>query len=218
MPHEPPLREEVRRQLHRAAEPGPYHGGAYAPVQAAEPLGLVDLRHAVGRVPVLVLGADGQERAVALQPRLDEEEGAARGGADDARGGAAEHVDAEVLLGAVAQQQGGEAVAHGLVEAEAAAVEEDLVDVRAPDAAVDALEALVPHDDADAVEGAPVVVRLVAFGLELALELHSISQRGFRVSPSGFLSRPRNMTIPSDSRLCRRMTFRYVENRSVGVS
>lgn len=128
-----------------------------------------------------MLGADGQEGAVALQSSLDEEEGAAGGGADDAAGGAAEHVDAEVLLLAVAQEQGGQAVAHGLVEAEAAAVEQDLVDVGAADAAVYAPEPLVPHDDADAVEGPAVVVRLVALGLQLALQLHSDLDRLERV-------------------------------------
>ena len=170
---EPPLGEKIGGQLHAAAEAGADHGSAHAAVQAAEALGAVDLAHAVEGVAVVVLGADGAEGAEALQARLDEEEGRAGGGADDARRGAAEHVDAEVLALRVAQQQRGQAGAHGLVEAQAAAVEQDLVDVGAADAAVEAAHALVAHNDGYAVEGAAVVVRLVALGLQLALQLHA---------------------------------------------
>ncbi len=148
---QPPLRKEVRRQLHRAAEPRSDHRRAHAPIQAPEPFSPIDLREPIEGVAVLVLGAYRQERRKALEPGLHEEKGATRGGADDAGGGAAEHVDTQVLLGAVAQEQGGEPVAHGLVEAEAAPVQQHLVDVGAPDAAVDAAQPLVPHDYADAV-------------------------------------------------------------------
>lgn len=174
VPHESPLGEEVCGQLDGAAEAGADHGGADAAVEAREALGAVDGGEAVHGVLVVVLGADGQEGREALQAGLDEEEGAAHGGADDAGAGAAEHVDAQVLRLAVLEDEGGEAVAHGLVEAEAAAVEEDLVDVGAADAAVDALEALVLDDDAHALERSAVLVRLVALVLELALELHAV--------------------------------------------
>lgn len=65
-------------------------------------------------------------------------------------------------------------MAHGLVEAKTAAVEEDLVDVGGADATVDATDTLVAHNDAHAVNRAAVVVRLVALVLELALQLHAI--------------------------------------------
>lgn len=167
------LGEKVGGQLDGAAEAGADHGGADAAVQAAHALGLEDLAEAVPGVAVAVLGADGQKGREALQAGLDEEEGRAGGGAHDARGGAAEHVDAQALGLAVLEDERGEGLAHGLVEAEAAAVEQDLVDVGAADAAVDAAQALVAHDDGDAVEGTAVVVRLVALGLELALQLHA---------------------------------------------
>lgn len=120
-----------------------------------------------------MLRPDGRKGRVALQACLDEEEGRAHGGADDARGGAAEHVDAHALHLGVAEDEVREGPTHGLVEAEAAAVEEDLVEVGRAEAAVNAAEALVADDDGDAVDGAPVVVRLVALALEFALELHS---------------------------------------------
>ncbi len=72
--HEAALGEEVGGQLHGAAEAGADHGGADAAVQAARALGGVDLAQAVPGVAVVVLGADGQEGRVALQPRLDQEE------------------------------------------------------------------------------------------------------------------------------------------------
>lgn len=170
-----PLGEEVRGELDGASEAGPDHGGAHAPVQPpGDALGLVDLPHAVEGVAVLVLRADGEQRREALEARLDEEEGAARGRADDAGAGAAEHVDAQALLAAVLVDQGGQAVPHGLVEAQAAAVEQDLVDVGAAETPVDAAQSLVLYDDLDAVEGALVMPNLVAFRLELTLELHSV--------------------------------------------
>ncbi len=173
MVHQPALREEVGRQLHRAPEARPDHGGAHAAVQAAHPLAPVDLAEPVPGVPVPVLCADGQERRVALQARLDEEKGAAGGGAHDARPGAAEHVDAQALRLAVLEDERRQPVAHGLVEAQTAAVQQHLVDVGAADAAVDATYPLVPDDDRHAVQGPAVVVRLVALGLELALQLHA---------------------------------------------
>lgn len=171
---EPALGEEVGGELDGAPEAGADHGGADAAVEAADALGAVDLRGAVEGVAVAVLGADGQEGGVALEAGLDEEERAAGGGADDARRRAAEHVDGQVLLGAVLQQQRREPLAHRLVEPQPAPVQQDLVYVRAPQAPVDAPQPLVPYDDADAVERAPVVVWLVTFRLELALELHPI--------------------------------------------
>lgn len=188
VPNQTPLGEKVRRQLHRAPKACPDHGGADAAIQPAQALGAEDGVEPVPCAAVLVLRAHGPERREALQARLDEEEGAAGTRADDARGGAAEHVDAQVLGGAVPEEQGGEAVAHGLVEAQAAAVEEDLVDVGGAEAAVDGADALVPHDDADAVEGPAVVVRLMALVLEFALQLHAdrgVSLRGRRWDRQG---------------------------------
>lgn len=171
--HQPPLRKKVRRQLHRAPEAGANHGRAHTPVQPTHALAPVDLRQAVPRVAVVVLGADGPEGGIALQARLGQEKGAAGGGADDARPRAAKHVDAQALRLVVVKERARQRAAHGLVEAQPAAVEQDLVDVGAPQPAVDAADALVAHDDGHAVDRAAVVVWLVALVLELALELHA---------------------------------------------
>lgn len=173
---EAPLGEEVGGQLDGAAEPRPDHGCAGAAVQARDALGAEDAGQAVERVAVPVLGADGPGGRVALQARLDEEEGAPRGGAEDAGGSAAQHVDGHVLGMLVVEEQGSQALAHGLIEAQPTAVEQDLVDVGGAQAAVDTAQALVPDDDADAVQGPAVVVRLVTLGLELALELHAAAR------------------------------------------
>lgn len=173
VPHQPPLGEEVRRQLHGAPHTGTDHGGADTPVEPKDAIALADLLRAVEKMLIPVLRPDGRKGREALQACLDEEEGRAHGSADDARGGAAEHVDTHALNLGVAKDEVRDGPAHGLVEAEAAAVEEDLVDVGRAEAAVDAAEPLVADDDGDAVEGAPIVVRLVGLGLEFALELHS---------------------------------------------
>lgn len=123
-----------------------------------------------------MLRADGNVLAKALQSCLDQEEGAAGGGANDARRGAAKHVDAKVLFRGVLEDDGGEGLPHGLVEAETAAVEQDLVDVGAADTTVDAPETLVAHNHGDGLDGPPVVVRLVALGLKLTLQLHSVQR------------------------------------------
>jgi hypothetical protein len=154
------LGQEVRGQLDGATEAGSDHGSANTTVQPTNALSAVDAGQAVERIAVLVLGADGAERRVALQARLDEEKGAAGGGANHARGGAAEHVDEEVLGFFILQEQASQGFAHGVVEAETAAIEEDLVDVGGAETAVYAPKTFVAHDDTDAMDGAPVVVRL----------------------------------------------------------
>lgn len=174
---QPTLGEEVGGQLYRASHTSPDHGGADAAVESTDALAPVDLAHAVEEVLVLVLGADGEEGREALEAGLDEEEGAAGGGANDAGRGAAQHVDAEALDLFVAKDEFRQGGAHGLVEAETAAVEEDLVNVGGAETAVNAAEALVLDDDGDAVEGTAVKVGVVSLALELALQLHSTRLR-----------------------------------------
>lgn len=171
------LRKEVSRQLDRAPETSPDHSGADTTVQTKETLASVDLHHAVDGVPVLVLGADGVCWGVALQPGLDEEEGRSGRGADDARRGSTEHVDGEGLGGLVLEEETCHGLPHGVVEAQTATVEEDLVDIGATDTAVDAPEALIAHNHANALYGVTVVFRLAALVLKLSLQLHSIKRR-----------------------------------------
>lgn len=118
-----------------------------------------------------MLRPHGPDGRIALQAGLYEEEGASRSGADDAGRGAAEDVDGEVLGVFVGQEEARHALAHGLVEPQAAAVEQDLVDVGGSQSAVDAADAFVLDDDADAVDRAAVVLGLGALCLQLALEL-----------------------------------------------
>lgn len=65
-------------------------------------------------------------------------------------------------------------MSHRFVEAQPAPVQQDLIDVCATQPPIYAANAFVPNDDADAVEGTSIVVRLVAFRLELALQLHPV--------------------------------------------
>lgn len=158
MLHQSSLCKEIRRQLHRATKARSDHRSANSTIQSPYALGTIDLSQAIKRVLVIMLRAHWQKGRIALQSRLDEEEGRTRSGANDTRRGTTEHVDGEVLGFAVLEKNLGESFAHGFVEAEAAAVEEDLVDVGAADTAVDAADALVADDDADAVDGPAVVV------------------------------------------------------------
>lgn len=107
MLHQPPLREEIRRQLHAAPEPRPHARRPDPAIQAPHALRGSDLPQSIDRVAVPVLRADGQGGGVALQAGLDEEEGGARGGAEDAGGGAGEDVDAEGLDGGVGEEEAG---------------------------------------------------------------------------------------------------------------
>ena len=167
------LGKEVGGQLDRAAKAGADHGGTDAAVEALYPLVCVDLLHAVDSAPVVVLGAGGEEGREGLQARLYEEEGRAGGGAEDTRGSAREDVDAKGLDGGVLVDGGGDGLAQGLVEAEAAAIERHLVDIGAIEAAQQAAGALILEDDADTVEDAAVDADGVLFGLELALQLQA---------------------------------------------
>lgn len=173
VPRQPSLREEVRWQLHRTPETRPDHGGVHATIQASRPLRLEYLTEAIQGIPVIMLRPDGEERRETLQPRLDEEERATGGGAQDARGCAAEHVDSQALCIRVLEQERREGPPHGFVEAQPAAVEEDLVYGRASYPPIQAAHALVPEDDGDAVDRTPIVVWLVALELQLALQLHA---------------------------------------------
>lgn len=168
-----PLGQEIRGQLDRRAEAGSNHGGRDAAVQAQEALATVDLPQSIPGIPVVVLRAHGPHGREALQPRLDEEEGTASSRTEDSGRGAGEDVDAQVLRVLVLEEQRGQRLSYRVVEAQAAAVEQHLVDVGGAEPAVDALDALVLDDDADAVDGAAIVLRLRAFGLQLALQLLS---------------------------------------------
>lgn len=121
-----------------------------------------------------MLSADGVGGGVALESGLDEEEGRAGGGADYAGGGTAEHVDGERLGILILVKQTRYGLTHGVVEAQAAAVEEHLVDVGAADTAIDASQALVSHDYADTLDGVAVVLDLCTLMLKLSLQLHSM--------------------------------------------
>lgn len=111
------LGEEVGRQLNGATKPRTDHGCFNASVQTPDTLAPIDLRHAVPGIAVVVLRAHGPGRREALQPGLDEEKGAPRGGAQHARRGSAEDVDAEILRLFVLEHQLGQRLAHRLVEA-----------------------------------------------------------------------------------------------------
>lgn len=171
------LRKEIGRELNGATKGGSDHSSSHAAVEAGDTFAAVDGLETMPCASVMMLGTNWSELGVALETGLDEEEGAAGSGADDARRGTAQHVDAEVLGLAVLEEESREAMAHGLVEAETTAIEEDLVDVGGADAAVDATDTLVAHNDAHAVNRAAVVVRLVALVLELALQLHATKGR-----------------------------------------
>lgn len=167
------LCQEVCWQLDGASEASSNHGGAYAAIQAEESLAAVDLSQAIPKIAIVVLGADRPNGRIALQTGLDQEKGTASSCADDTRRGTAEDIDGQVLRFLVAEEQVRHGLSHGLIEAKPASVEQDLVDVGGAKTAVYAPDAFILDDDADAVDRAPVVLRLGALGLQLALQLLS---------------------------------------------
>lgn len=129
-----------------------------------------------------MLSADGSYGREALQTGLDKEKGTASSRTEDSGGGASKDVDGHVLRVLVLEEQRGERLSQGLVEAETATVEQHLVDVGGAQTAVYALDALILDDDADAVDRTAIVLRLRAFELQLALQLLSDLEHFGRVS------------------------------------
>ena len=66
MSHQSPLREEIRRQLHRASEARSHHSRADASIQPLDTFFMIDLPHSVHRIFVLMLRANRQERGIGL--------------------------------------------------------------------------------------------------------------------------------------------------------
>lgn len=71
MPRQAPLREEICWELNGAAEASAHHRGPDTTIQPAHAFSAVDLPHPVKCIAVLVLRADGEERRVGLESRLD---------------------------------------------------------------------------------------------------------------------------------------------------
>lgn len=99
-------------------------------------------------------------------------------------------------------------MSHRFVEAQPAPVQQDLIHVCATQPPIYAANAFIPHDDADAVEGTSVVVWLVAFRLELALQLHPI-----RVT--AVVSAQTRLCPVNVPRLVRRNSIRLGEERCI---
>lgn len=168
-----PFRKEVSGKLNRATKCSSDHSSLHTTVQTTDSLGSVNRFEAVPCASVVVLGTNRPEGREALQTGLDQEKWAASRGADYARSSTAEHVNSQILGLSVLEEEACERIAHGVVEAETAAIEEDLVDVGGADTAVDIAETFVAYDDAHAVDRSSVMVRLVALVLKLALQLHT---------------------------------------------
>lgn len=165
------LREEICGKLHGAAESCPHHRRPDAAIESSDFLGPIDLAEAVDRVLVVVLGSDGEERRERLQACLDKEEGRPGCSSEDTRGCSGEDVDAQRLDVAVLEDGLCDAFPEWFVEAQPAAIQQDLVNVGRPDAAEESIETLVLCDDRDTMEHAAILADCDFFGLELALKL-----------------------------------------------
>lgn len=122
-----PFGKEICRQLYRTPKPSPDHGRRRPTVPTLEPFRVVDFPEPIDRALILVLCSDREERRIALQPRLDKEEGRTQSGSYYTRGGTREDVDAERLnIGVMVEEVGG-MFTNWLIEPEATAVEAYLV-------------------------------------------------------------------------------------------
>ena len=89
----------------------------------------MDPAQPIERIAVVVLRSNRQGRRVGLQPRLYKKERRAESGSDHTGCRASEQIRSEGLHVCIMEEKVCDALAHGLVESEAAAIEDDLVDV-----------------------------------------------------------------------------------------
>lgn len=64
-------------------------------------------------------------------------------------------------------------MAHGLVEAQSAAIEKHLVHISCAETSVDGADAFVTYNHADAMDRSTIMMRLVSLSLEFSLQLHA---------------------------------------------
>ena len=93
--NQPPLCEEIRRQLYTASKTCPNDRRPDAPIETLDTLGAVDFPEAIYRIRIPVLSAHGQEGRVGLQARFDKEEGRTGGSPEHARCSTSENIDAK---------------------------------------------------------------------------------------------------------------------------
>lgn len=129
VPGQAALSEEVCRKLNRTAETCPDHGGANTTVNTLEAFTIVNFAQAIERVLVIVLSSYGEERRVGLQARFNQEERRSGCSTNDARGSTGEHICSKGLYFGIIVDGRCEVGADGLVETQAAAIEQDLIDV-----------------------------------------------------------------------------------------
>lgn len=132
VPRQTPLREEICRELNRAAETSANHGRTNTPVQSAHTFRAVDLSQSVICVAVPMLCPNGEERRVRLEPCLYQEEWRPKCCADDTRARSGEYVDPEGLYVWILKDGRSGSPAHRFVQAQTTSVEKKLVDILQP--------------------------------------------------------------------------------------
>lgn len=123
------LGKEVGWELDSTAKASTNHSSTHTTVNALDTFTLVDLAQSIKRVPVVVLGTDGEERRVRLQACLDKEERRPGRGTDDTGGSACEDVGSKGLNFGIAIDGRSDVGADRLIEAKTTTVQQDLINV-----------------------------------------------------------------------------------------
>jgi hypothetical protein len=173
MPNQTALCKEVCGELNRATEGSSDHSSLNTTVETTNTLSTVNRLEAMPCARVMVLSTNRPEFREALKTGLYKEEWTASRGTDNSGSCTAEHVDAQILSISIFEEEFGERITHGIIEAQTAAIEEDLIDIGSADTAVNFPKSFVAYNNAHAVDRSSVVVRLVALILKFALQLHA---------------------------------------------
>lgn len=123
------LGKEICGELHGTAETGADHSSIDTTVYAPNTLALVDLAKAIKGVFIVVLGADGEERRVGLKTGLHKEERRPCCSTNDTRSSSCNDIGTEGLDLGIFVYSICEVCADRFVEAQTAAVKQDLVDI-----------------------------------------------------------------------------------------
>lgn len=115
--------KEVCRELDSTAKASTDHSRSHTTVHALDTFAFVDLAQSIKRIPVVVLGTDGEERRVRLQARLDEEERRPGRGTNDTRGSTCKDVGSKGLNFGIAVDGRCDVGANRLIKAKTAAVQ-----------------------------------------------------------------------------------------------
>lgn len=129
VPRQAALGKEVCGELNSTAETGTDHSSPNTTVDTLHALTPVDLAQTIDGVLIVMLSTDGKEGRIGLQAGLHQEEWRSSSSTNNSRCRTGEDINAERLHLGVAVNGICDVGTDGFVEAETAAIKEDLINV-----------------------------------------------------------------------------------------